>query len=82
MILTGQHTNICVRHTASDAFNSGFAITVPRDAVAMFEQPGMSDQEYEQLQEDGLTYLTNVYGAQITTAREIAERAVPETAHP
>ena len=73
VIITGQHTNICVRHTSSDAFNEGFAITVPHDAVAMFEEPGMTDDEYNHLQQDALSYLKNVYGARVTTVSEIVE---------
>lgn len=76
VIITGQHTNICVRHTSSDAFNSGFAITVPGDAVAMFEEPGMSDAEYDQLQQDALEYLKRVYGATVTTVSAIVGNPV------
>jgi nicotinamidase-related amidase len=65
VILTGQHTNICVRHTASDAFNAGLRITVPEDGVAMFEEPGMTDDEYDRVQSDALAYLAKVYGARI-----------------
>jgi nicotinamidase-related amidase len=71
VILTGQHTNICVRHTASDAFNAGFNITVPEDAVAMFEEPGMTDDEYERVQSEALAYLAKVYGARIVPTKEI-----------
>jgi nicotinamidase-related amidase len=78
VILAGQHTNICVRHTASDAFNGGFSITVPRDAVAMFEETGMSDEEYERVQRDALDYLKKVYGARVTTTGEVIESAARE----
>lgn len=71
VIITGQHTNICVRHSASDAFNGGFNITVPTDGVAMFEEPGMSDAEYDALQGDALAYLQKVYGARVVSTREI-----------
>jgi len=74
VILTGQHTNICVRHTASDAFNAGLRITVPEDGVAMFEEPGMTDEEYDRVQADALAYLAKVYGATIVdTDRLLAE---------
>jgi nicotinamidase-related amidase len=74
VILTGQHTNICVRHTASDAFNAGFRITVPEDGVAMFEEPGMTDDEYDRAQADALAYLAKVYGARIVeTDKVLAE---------
>jgi len=33
VILTGLHTNICVRHTAADAFFKGYRIIVPIDLL-------------------------------------------------
>lgn len=75
VILTGQHTNICVRHTASDAFNNGFAISVPRDTTAMFRLPDQSDDEYERLKQEALDYLVNIYGAAIVTADEVVRNA-------
>ncbi|WP_409347253.1 cysteine hydrolase family protein [Paenibacillus sp. MBLB4367] len=38
--LIGVCTDICVLHTAVDAYNKGFAITVHEDAVASFNQAG------------------------------------------
>lgn len=78
VILTGQHTNICVRHTSSDAFNNGFEISVPRDATAMFRLPDHTDADYETMQKDALDYLVNVYGASITTVAELTGSAVRE----
>lgn len=75
VIIVGQHTNICVRHTSSDAFNGGFRITVPHDAVAMFEESGMSEDDYQALQRDALNYLQKVYGARIATTSEVIEEA-------
>lgn len=78
VILTGQHTNICVRHTASDAFNNGFEISVPRDGVAMFRLPDHSDEDYERLQQDALDYLVNVYAASITSVEALTSASVRE----
>lgn len=78
VIITGQHTNICVRHTSSDAFNNGFEISVPRDATAMFRLPDHTDEEYARLQQDALDYLVNVYGARITTVAELTGAAERE----
>ena len=78
VILTGQHTNICVRHTASDAFNNGFAISVPRDAVAMFRLPDHTDADYDRLQQDALDYLVTCYGASIETVAAITGAPVRE----
>lgn len=38
--LIGVCTDICVLHTAVDAYNKGFSIVVHKDAVASFNQPG------------------------------------------
>ncbi|QDP39092.1 cysteine hydrolase family protein [Radiobacillus deserti] len=38
--LVGVCTDICVLHTAVDAYNKGFKIVVYQDAVASFDQPG------------------------------------------
>jgi nicotinamidase-related amidase len=71
VILVGQHTNICVRHTSSDAFNSGFAISVPLDGVAMFRLPDHTAEDYDRIQQEALDYLIMCYGANITTVEEL-----------
>jgi nicotinamidase-related amidase len=58
VVITGQHTHICVRHSSYGAFTRGYRITVPKDAVCTFE--GVNEEE-------ALAYLKNVYGAEITT---------------
>ncbi len=78
VILTGQHTNICVRHTASDAFNNGFEISVPRDGTAMFRLPDHTDADYEAMQQEALDYLVNVYGAEITSVEAIVGSPIRE----
>ncbi|HEX9642041.1 MAG TPA: cysteine hydrolase, partial [Candidatus Krumholzibacteria bacterium] len=67
VLLAGQHTHICVRHTAYGALLRGYAITVPRDAVCAFE--GVNEQE-------ALDYLQNVYGARVTTVDELVHPPV------
>jgi nicotinamidase-related amidase len=62
VILAGQHTHICIRHSAYGALVRGFAIAVPRDAVCAFE--GVDEAE-------ALEYLETVYGARITTVDEL-----------
>ena len=62
IILTGQHTNICVRHSAYGAFRHGFDITVARDAVCALE--GVDEQE-------ALDYLEHVYGATIASVEQV-----------
>ena len=62
VILTGLHTNICVRHTAADAFFRGYKIIVAKDGVEAF-----TPEDHEQ----GLKYLKNIYNARILTIDEI-----------
>jgi len=62
VILTGLHTNICVRHTAADAFFRGYGIIVAKDGVEAFTQ-----EDHEQ----GLKYLKNIYNAKILTVDDI-----------
>jgi len=64
LILGGLHTNMCVRHTAADAFFRGYKIIIAQDGVEAFTQ-----EDHEQ----GLKYLENVYNAKIITVNEIIE---------
>jgi nicotinamidase-related amidase len=70
VVITGQHTHICVRHSSYGALIRGYAITIPRDAVCGFE--GVDE-------EDALAYLEMAYGAKIATVDELA--ATPAAAH-
>ena len=36
--LVGVCTDICILHTAIDAYNKGFKIVIPKDAVASFDE--------------------------------------------
>lgn len=62
VVLAGQHTHICVRHSAYGALIRGYEITVPRDAVCAFEDVD---------EEAALGYLRTVYAARITTTNEL-----------
>jgi nicotinamidase-related amidase len=64
VILTGLHTNICVRHTAADAFFRGYKIVVAKDGVEAFTQ-----EDHEQ----GLKYLKDIYNAKIVTVGDIVK---------
>jgi nicotinamidase-related amidase len=63
VVITGQHTHICVRHSSYGAQRNGFRITIPRDAVCAFE--GVDEDE-------ALDYLKMAYGAEITTVDELS----------
>lgn len=62
VVVAGQHTHICVRHTCYGALVRGYEIAVPRDAVCAFA--GVNEDE-------ALDYLHSVYGAHITTVDEL-----------
>lgn len=54
--IIGVCTDICVLHTAVDAYNKGFNIVVHKDAVASFNQAG---------HEWALTHFTNTLGGKV-----------------
>ncbi|PHM35855.1 cysteine hydrolase family protein [Xenorhabdus innexi] len=62
VILTGQHTDCCVRHTAYGAFVRGYEMKVLSDAVCVFLEPD---------QNKALNYLQSIYGVEITTSTEL-----------
>ena len=62
VVLTGQHTHICVRHSAYGALIRDYRISVPRDGVCTFE--GVDEN-------DALDYLRDTYAARITTIDEL-----------
>jgi nicotinamidase-related amidase len=57
VVVCGQHTHICVRHSSYGALIRGYRVTVPRDAVCAFD--GVDEDE-------ALDYLVMAYGATIT----------------
>ncbi len=62
VVLTGVATNVCVLHTAADAFFRGYKVTVVRDATVAY--PPESQEEW-------LEYMKNVYGARIANSEEL-----------
>jgi len=62
VIITGQHTHICVRHTSADAFARNYRITIPEDCVESF-----SDEDHTK----GLEYLKMCYGAKIVKTADL-----------
>jgi len=61
LILTGLHTNCCVKHTACDAYLRGYRVIVPEDCVDAFTQ---QDHEW------GLNYMKTFYKAVVTNLKE------------
>jgi len=64
VILGGLHTNICVRHTAADAFFRGYKIVIAEDGVQAFTK-----EEHE----EGLKYLEYAYKAKIMKVGKITK---------
>ncbi|MEN3063817.1 MAG: isochorismatase family cysteine hydrolase [Candidatus Methanosuratincola petrocarbonis] len=61
--LTGIDTNICVRHTAADAFFRGYRVAVVRDVVASWD--GVEANEA------GIKYISEIYGAESPSVEEV-----------
>jgi nicotinamidase-related amidase len=62
VILTGVSTNICVQHTAADAFFRGYLVTVVSDATAAIDPS---------THKNALDYMKLVYGADIKITDDI-----------
>lgn len=70
LVLVGQHTDCCVRHTAYDAFVREFELVACPDATTVFE-PGSTEPVAER-QARALEYLQSYYGVQLETADAVA----------
>jgi nicotinamidase-related amidase len=57
VVVCGQHTHICVRHSSYGALIRGYRVTIPRDGVCAFD--GVDE-------EAALDYLVMAYGAELT----------------
>ena len=72
VVIVGQHTHCCVRHTAYGAFLRGYGIQIPTDAVCASE--GIDHQA-------ALRYLVDMYGAVMTTSAALSGRQALKTAY-
>ena len=66
VVVCGQHTHICVRHSSYGALIRGYRVTIPRDGVCAFE--GVDA-------EAALDYLVMAYGAELTDVAATDRRA-------
>ncbi|BCP54929.1 isochorismatase [Kaistia sp. 32K] len=62
VVITGQHTHCCVRHSSYGAFIRGYGIEIPADGVCVFD--GVDN-------EAAIEYLRTIYGAVITDSAAI-----------
>jgi nicotinamidase-related amidase len=65
LILTGVVTDICIQHTAADAFFRGYKVIVPHDCVETVDAP---------TQNAAIKFLRKAYGAQITNTSELMKK--------
>ncbi len=61
VVIAGLYTDICVRHSAADAFYRGYEVSIPKDCV---------ESLYEENNE-ALKYLAKMYSAALTTSEGI-----------
>jgi nicotinamidase-related amidase len=64
LILVGVTTDICVRHSAADAFFHGFKVIIPRDCVNTIS---------DELQERSLKDMTDLYKAKIVDLEQVID---------
>ncbi len=69
LVIVGQHTDCCVRHTTYDAFLLGIEVVVVSDGTAVFEP--LSEDPYEPRQQAALDYLQTFYKAQVATSQDL-----------
>ena len=65
LILTGVVTDICIQHTAADAFFKGYKTAVPQDCVEAVDAS---------TQKAAIAYLKKAYGCEITTVNELVKK--------
>ncbi|HUN35260.1 MAG TPA: isochorismatase family cysteine hydrolase [Trebonia sp.] len=69
VVMTGQHTDCCCRHTGYDAFARGLAVSVVSDATAVYEP--FTGGRYQPAQDEALRYLRAYYGAEIASTADL-----------
>jgi nicotinamidase-related amidase len=65
VILTGVVTDICIQHTAADAFFRGYRIIVPKDCVEAVDAA---------TQEAAIKFMKKAYGPEITSSKELLKK--------
>lgn len=69
LVMVGQHTDCCVRHTSYDAYVRGHGVVVVSDATCVFAP--LSEQPPEERNQAALDYLKMIYGAKIVSTDEL-----------
>lgn len=71
VVIVGQHTHCCVRHSSYGAFIRGYGIEIPTDGVCVFD--GVDN-------EAAIEYLRTIYGATITDSEALIAASTSEAA--
>lgn len=69
MVIVGQHTDCCCRHTSYDAFQLGIELVVVPDATAVYGP--LSSEPVERRQRAALDYLKTYYNAEVLPSHEV-----------
>ena len=70
MVVVGQHTDCCCRHTSYDAYRRGIEVVTVSDATCVFEP--LTGGEYDAAQDRALQYLKIFYGAKIMESSAVS----------
>ncbi|KXB00606.1 nicotinamidase [candidate division MSBL1 archaeon SCGC-AAA261O19] len=65
VVLTGVLTDICIQHTAADAFFRGYKVIIPRECV-----DSLSDEENKR----AIKFIEKMYGAEISNLKDLLEK--------
>ena len=65
VILTGVVTDVCIQHTAADAFFRGYKVVVPKDCVEAVD---------EATQEASVKFIERTYGSTVTNSKELMKK--------
>lgn len=69
LVMVGQHTDCCVRHTSYDAYVRGHEVMVVSDATCVYAP--LSEQPHQERNDAALEYLKTIYGAKIVSTDEL-----------
>jgi nicotinamidase-related amidase len=70
LVLTGQHTDCCCRHTAYDAFRHGLSLAVVSDGTCVFEP--LYGDDTPRRQDEALRYLRDFYRVEVLDAHAVS----------
>ncbi len=69
MVVVGQHTDCCCRHTTYDAFIRGIDVAVVSDATCVFAP--LAGDDYDGRQQRALDYLSTFYKSEVLESSQL-----------